>query len=96
MYLLFRALGLIVLAVGVVFAVGDIARSLADETSQLLTIDQALSAMGLMVSEAVPGSMTAAVIGSWSMSITCGAVGLLFLLLGHRGHRAGPNRRRDI
>ena len=80
MHLLFRALGLLVLAVGVVFAVGDIARSLADETTQLVTIETA------------PGSSTIAVVGTWSMSITCGALGLGLMLLGHRGRR----RRQDL
>lgn len=92
MYLLFRAIGLVVLAVGIVYAVSDIARSLADETTELVTIDQALTAMGFALSDAAPGSSTLAVVGTWSMAITCGAIGLLFLLLGHRGRR----RPRDI
>ena len=92
MHLLFRALGLLVLAIGVVFAVGDIARSLADETTQLVTIDQALASMGLVVAETAPGSSTIAVVGTWSMSITCGALGIGLMLLGHRGRR----RRQDL
>mgnify|MGYP006879612458 CR=1 FL=1 len=93
MHLLFRALGLLVLAIGVVFAVGDIARSLADETTQLVTIDQALASMGLVLAETAPGSSTIAVVGTWSMSITCGAIGFVLLLLGHRGRRRDRNVR---
>ncbi len=94
MYLLFRALGLLVLAVGVVFAVGDIARSLADETTQLVTINEALSAMGVMLADAAPESRTVAVVGTWSMSIACGAIGFVLLLLGHRGRRRDKGVRR--
>ncbi|MCE7026928.1 hypothetical protein [Jiella avicenniae] len=94
MYLLFRALGLLILAVGVVFAVGDIARSLADETTQLVTIDEALSSMGFVLASSAPESRTVAVVGTWSMSITCGAIGFVFLLLGHRGRRRDRNVRR--
>ncbi|NDW03144.1 hypothetical protein [Jiella pacifica] len=94
MYVLFRALGLLVLAVGVVFAVGDIARSLADETTQLVSIDEALSSMGFVLANSAPESRTVAVVGTWSMSITCGAIGFLLLLLGHRGRRRDRNVRR--
>ncbi|MBP0617455.1 hypothetical protein [Jiella mangrovi] len=95
MYLLFRAVGLLVLAVGVVFAVGDIARSLADETTRLISVDQALASMGLILANAAPDSRTVAVIGSWSMSITCGGIGFVLLLLGHRGRRREPAIRRN-
>ncbi|MBO0905603.1 hypothetical protein [Jiella sonneratiae] len=94
MHLLFRALGLIVLAVGIVFAVGDIARSLADEATQLVTIDEALTSMGLVLQSAAPGSRTIAVVGTWSMSLTCGAIGFVLLLLGHRGRRRVRSLRR--
>ena len=92
MYLLFRFVGLCILAIGIAFAVGDIARSLADETTQFVTIKQALSSMGFPLAETDSQSSTLAVVSLWSMAITCGAIGMIFLLLGHRSR----SRQRDI
>ncbi|MBB4002657.1 MAG: hypothetical protein V7704_16105 [Aurantimonas endophytica] len=92
---LFLAFGTLLLAVGVVFAVGDIARSLAADALRLLPVGEALALLGIGVDPAATGSATVAVsyaaISGWSVAITAGALGVLFLLLGR-----GPRRvRRD-
>ncbi|MCQ0987726.1 hypothetical protein [Jiella marina] len=85
MSFLFRAVGMLVLALGLVFAVGDIARSLADEATEMISVTEALNAMGIVI--ATDESEFLAVVGAWSMAITCGVIGLVLILLGHRTRR---------
>lgn len=90
MRFLLRLIGSLFLAVGIVFAVGDIARSLAADATRLLSVGEALPLLGMTVDPAATGSATVAVayatISAWPMAITAGAVGVVFLLLG-RGRR---------
>ena len=91
----FLAFGTLLLAVGVVVAVGDIGRSLAADALRLLPVGEALALLGIGVDPTVTGGATVAVsyaaISGWSVAITAGALGILFLLLGR-----GPSRvRRD-
>ncbi len=96
MRFLLRSLGLVILAVGVVFAVGDIARSLADESTRLVSIGDAFASMGLgydpaRLTEPSAARLVAAV-SHWSMAISCGILGFLFLVLGRRPRPAGRRR----
>ncbi|UIJ71453.1 hypothetical protein [Aurantimonas sp. HBX-1] len=90
-------LGTLLLAVGVVFAVGDIARSLAADAPRLLPVSEALALLGIGVDPAVTGSATVAVsyaaISGWSVAITAGALGILFLLLARALRRVRRVRR---
>lgn len=92
MSFLFRAVGMLVLALGLVFAVGDIARSLADEATRMISVVDALHSMGLAVGWDENEALSA--IGGWSMAITCGAIGLVLILLGHRTRRRQSRVRR--
>ena len=93
---LLRSLGLVILAIGVVFAVGDIARSLADESTRLVGIGDAFASMGLGFDPAgVTEPSAARVIGAvsrWSMAISCGVLGFLFLVIGRKQRPAGRRR----
>lgn len=96
MKFLMRVLGVLFLAVAVVFAVGDIARSIADEATRLVSVNQALASFGLPVlgAGASPPSTAAdiaAAIGQWSVTITTGLIGLALLVLGRK-----PQRREQV
>ena len=88
MRLVLRFLGMLLLAVGIVFAVGDIARSLADETAQLLTVQDGLGAMGIAFDPASFQNQTVASaavqVAIWPISVTAGVAGLVLLILGRR------------
>ncbi|MEF2551872.1 hypothetical protein VQ042_10955 [Aurantimonas sp. A2-1-M11] len=94
MRLLLRLIGTMCLAICVVFAVGDIARSLAAETTRLLTVSEALILIGASLPTA-PDSATLAVVtsevGRWPVAITTGVAGLVLLVLG----RTPRSRRRQ-
>ena len=79
MRLLLRLIGTLFLCVCVVFAVGDIARSLAAETARLLTVAEALALIGSSLPPATDSE-----IGRWSVAITAGVAGLVFLVLGRK------------
>ncbi|MEX6506648.1 hypothetical protein [Jiella sp. M17.18] len=86
-----RLVGFVFLALGIVFAVGDIARSIANEATRLMTINEALPSMGIAFDTTSTGSQTLAVAGHWSIAITCGVIGLVCLLLGRK-----PRARRGL
>ncbi|NDV86273.1 hypothetical protein GTW51_06105 [Aurantimonas aggregata] len=90
-----RLIGSLFLAIGVVFAAGDIARSLAADATRLMPVGEALALLGIGVDPAATGSATATVayaaVSGWSVAITAGAIGILFLILG----RARRRVRRD-
>ncbi|MCB8836176.1 hypothetical protein [Aurantimonas sp. VKM B-3413] len=95
MRFLLRLIGLIFLATGVVFAVGDIARSIANESTRLMTISEAASAINLTLEQTTAvGSQTIAVAMNWSIAVCCGVVGIVLLLLGRQP--ASRRRRRAI
>ena len=77
MRLLLRLIGTLFLCVCVVFAVGDIARSLAAETARLLTVAEALALIGSSLPPATDSRR-------WSVAITAGVAGLVFLVLGRK------------
>ena len=90
---LLRFVGLVILATGVVFAVGDIARSLADESTRLVSIGEAFASMGLGFDPSALAEPSAArlvgAISQWSMAISCGVLGFLLLILGRRQRPVG-------
>lgn len=87
---LIRCLGMLILAAGVVFGVGDIARSLAGEAVELLTVSQAAVSLGFPYEPSLLSNPIAvavmANVGSWSMALTAGGLGLLLLVLGRKRH----------
>ncbi|HEX2018731.1 MAG TPA: hypothetical protein VGO17_07305 [Aurantimonas sp.] len=91
MRFLLRLVGSLFLAVGVVFAVGDIARSLAADATRLLPVGESLALLGVDFDPAATGSATVAVayaaISNWSMAVTAGAIGVVLLLLGRKPRR---------
>ena len=87
MRLLLRLIGTLFLCVCVVFAVGDIARSLAAETARLLTVAEALALIGSSLPPAADSATLATAtheIRRWSVAITAGVAGLVFLVLGRK------------
>ena len=94
MRFLLRLIGLVFLAIAVVFAVGDIARSIANESTRLITIGEAAAAMNLSVEQLAGSSQTVGVAMHWSIAISCGVVGIVFLLLGRQQKMA--RRRRAV
>jgi len=95
MRLLLRLIGTVFLAICVVFAVGDIARSLAVEAARLLTVSEALTLMGASLPDTADSATLAvatAEMSRWSVAITAGVVGLVFLILG----RTPRSRRRRV
>ncbi|MCW4115947.1 hypothetical protein NPA31_013360 [Aurantimonas sp. MSK8Z-1] len=88
-----RLVGGLLLAAAVVFAIGDIARSLTGTTIELQTLGDAAAAFGLAVphgSESLVGAawVTAA---PWPASVSLAVAAFVFLLVGQTGAR--PRRR---
>jgi hypothetical protein len=86
-----RVLGNIFLAVAVVYAVGDIARSIADDVVATTSLTQALAVLGVSEAEAAGGALAPllAVIGPLPAAFVFFAAALALLLLGR------ARRRRD-
>lgn len=91
MRFLVRLIGSLLLAIAVVFAVGDIARSLADQATRLVSFAEALAMMGGSLEPSGIQSATVATmlaeIGRWSVSITAGVAGLFLLVVGRERKR---------
>ncbi|HEY9055630.1 MAG TPA: hypothetical protein VIN77_00620 [Aurantimonas sp.] len=91
MRFLVRLIGSLLLAIAVVFAVGDIARSLADQVTHLVSVREALAMMGGSLEPSGVQSATVAAmlaeIGRWSVSITAGVAGLVLLFAGRERKR---------
>ncbi|MEF2070727.1 hypothetical protein [Consotaella aegiceratis] len=94
-----RLVGAVLLAVAVVFAVGDVARSLASETMVLQPAADALTSLGLAPAASSQGgdgfgeviAAAWALIGPWPVSILFLVLAFLFLALGSVG-RAPQSR----
>lgn len=86
MRFLVRLIGSLLLAIAVVFAVGDIARSLADEMTRLVSVAEALAMMDIGFDpsgfDSATASTIAAEIGRWPVSITAGIAGVVLLVAG--------------
>lgn len=83
-----RVLGNLLLAVAVVYAVGDIARTIADDVVATTSLTQALAVLGVSAEDAAGGALAPllAVIGPLPAALVFFAAALVFLLLG-RSHR---------
>lgn len=92
---LLTAVGVVLLAVAVVFAVSDIARSLAQDVTATTTLAEALLSVGLSAGAAVNQPEAAidviAAVSDWPAAITIGSVAILLLYLGRSRGRT-PNR----
>ena len=89
-------LGGLLLAVALVFAVADIARTLADGETRLTTLAEALAVLGLGA-ETAPGLSGGAVdlfaaASAWAASVGFGIAALLLLFLGRPSRRRRPGR----
>jgi hypothetical protein len=86
---LFRLAGQIALAVALVFAVADIARSLANEAVSLTTLADAAAAMRLPLTPAAPGAALDAVVlvSGWPAAAVLGLLAFVLLFLGRRPGR---------
>ncbi len=83
---LLRLIGSLVVTVAVVFAVGDIARSLADEATRLVSVTEALAMMDIRFDpsgfDGATTRMIVAEVGRWSVSIAAGIAGLVLVFAG--------------
>lgn len=79
-----RFIGMVLFALAVVFAIGDIARYVADDVIRFSTIAEIAQTTGLGAGLFAGTSATAAVIGTWPFSITAAVVGSLFVILGRK------------
>jgi hypothetical protein len=94
MRFVFNLIGAALLAFAVVFAVADIARSIADGATRLTTIGEAFAAVGLPLGAAAAGASANAVdlvatLAGWSASIAFGLAAFLLLFVGRPPHRRG-------
>lgn len=95
---LFRLAGQIVLALGLVFAVADIARSLANDAPSLTTLAEAAAALRVPLA---PSDGNAAVldvlalVSAWPAALVLAALAFLLMFLGRRPGpaRGQPSRR---
>ncbi|SKA22182.1 hypothetical protein [Consotaella salsifontis] len=90
-----RLIGLIFLAIAAVFAVGDIARSIAENSARLMSLSDALALVGVAAppvsgaDDAFAESLASllAVVGPWPASGVFLGLSLLLLLLAGLGRR---------
>lgn len=94
MRFILNLLGGILLALALVFAVADIARSLADGATRLGSIGDVLAAVGLPLGAGSDLSANAvdlvAAVANWPASISFGLAAFVLLFVGRP-----PHRRRD-
>lgn len=86
-----NAIGSVLLAFALVFAVADIARSLAGDIVRLTPLGDVFGLAGLSL-EPAPGQSEAAkatlsLISAWPASITLGIAAFVFLFIGRRRSR---------
>ena len=70
-----RFIGMVLFALAVIFAIGDIARYVADDVIRFSTIAEIAQTTGLGAGLFAGTSATAAGIGTWPFSITAAVVG---------------------
>ncbi|KAB0682721.1 hypothetical protein [Aureimonas leprariae] len=91
MRFILNLVGGILLALALVFAVGDIARSLADGATRLGSIGEAFAAVGLPLGPGDGMSANAvdlvATVANWPASITFGLAAFVLLFVGRPPHR---------
>jgi len=96
---LFRLCGQIILALALVFAIADIARSLANDAVSLTTLGDAAAAVHLPLVPAAGASANAldviALASAWPAAAVLGVLAFLLLFIGRRpGPIAGRHARR--
>ena len=89
--LLFRLLGQLVLALALVFAVADIARSIANDAVSLTPLATALAALGIVPVPVAGAVDVMALVAGWPASVALMVLAFLLLFLGRRPHRV-PGR----
>ena len=89
--LLFRLLGQLVLALALVFAVADIARSIANDAVSLTPLGTALAALGIVPVPVAGAVDVMALVAEWPASVALMVLAFLLLFLGRRPHRV-PGR----
>jgi len=89
--LLFRLLGQLVLALALVFAVADIARSIANDAVSLTPLGTALAALGIVPVPVAGAVDVMALVAGWPASVALMVLAFLLLFLGRRPHRV-PGR----
>ena len=93
---LFRLLGQIVLAVALVFAVADIARSLANDETSLTTLGDAAASVHLSMMPSTGASDrtidVVALVSAWPAAVVLAGLAFLLLFIGRRP-RLAPGRR---
>ena len=85
--LLFRLLGQLVLALALVFAVADIARSIANDAVSLTPLGTALAALGIVPVPVAGAVDVMALVAGWPASVALMGLAFLLLFLGRRPHR---------
>lgn len=95
---LFRLAGQVVLAVGLVFAVADIARSLANDALSLTTLAEAAAALRLPLApaEGDAGVLDViALVSAWPAALVLAVLAFVLMFFGRRpGPVRGPPPRR--
>ncbi|WP_182086097.1 hypothetical protein [Aureimonas sp. ME7] len=100
-----RLIGCLVLAIGTIFAVGDIARSLASNRTVLMTIEEAAQTIGMPLPSNGPPAQAASgvfasdgrgatlngALGRQPASVVFGMAGIVLLALGRPGRRIARN-----
>ena len=84
--LLFRLLGQLVLAIGLVFAVADISRSLANDAVSLTTLGAAAAAVRLPLAPATGDTAIdlVALVSAWPAAVALILLGFLLMFIGRR------------
>jgi hypothetical protein len=96
MRFILNLVGGLLLALALVFAVADIARSLADGAMRLGSIGEVLAALGMPLG--ADGGLSAnavdlvAAVSGWPASVSFGLAAFLFLFVGRPPHRRGSRR----
>ena len=84
-----RLLGTLCLAIATVFAVGDIARYVADDVIRMATIADIAQMTGIGAGLFTGGSATAGVIGAWPCALSFAILGIVLTLLGRKPGKIG-------
>ncbi|MDY8108969.1 hypothetical protein U0C82_07415 [Fulvimarina sp. 2208YS6-2-32] len=84
-----RLLGTLCLAIATVFAVGDIARYVADDIVRMATIAEIAQMTGIGAGLFAGGSATAGVVGGWPFALSVAVLGMVLTLLGRKRRRIG-------
>lgn len=95
---LFRLAGQVILAVGLVFAVADIARSLANDALSLTTLAEAAAALRLPLAPSEGDASVLdviALVSAWPAALVLAVLAFVLMFLGRRRRpaRGQPSRR---